>query len=361
MSPHLFIQPMDVLLFRDGRPFSAGSDHHAESMFPPYPSVIQGAIRSYQLARLGVDLHNRADIENVVGKPNTYGSLHLRGPFLAKKDSQGKITRYFPQPADAQKVSRGVIKQADKPRILPANVGTNSPTPMLIGWNDPPQKGESGLWLTEESLYQYLDGKAVKTIPETDLFITENRFGIGTNSTTGTTLQGALYEVSFVRLQQSVGLLVEMEGDGYDTWDQTGVLQLGGESRSATYEVVTLPPLQPPPFSIPRRFKLYFATPTYFSKGWIPSSWNLFFDGQIILQAAAVGRYESVGGVNLAHDPKRPDELHRPSRRYVPAGSVYYFSQEGSETVRFKPSLIQKAITEIGAEIGYGQIILKEW
>lgn len=45
----LFMQAEDVLLFRDGRPFNAGSDHEARSLFPPPPSVIQGVLRSHYL------------------------------------------------------------------------------------------------------------------------------------------------------------------------------------------------------------------------------------------------------------------------------------------------------------------------
>ena len=78
MSSQLFIRPVDVWLFRDGRPFSAGSDHRAESLFPPYPSVIQGAIRSYQLALKNVDLQDRDAIIQTVGTPFDYGSLRLR-------------------------------------------------------------------------------------------------------------------------------------------------------------------------------------------------------------------------------------------------------------------------------------------
>ncbi len=46
MTTSLLIEPLDVLLFRDGRPFSAGMDHLAGSVFPPLPSTIAGFIRS---------------------------------------------------------------------------------------------------------------------------------------------------------------------------------------------------------------------------------------------------------------------------------------------------------------------------
>ncbi|MFN3533317.1 MAG: type III-B CRISPR module-associated Cmr3 family protein, partial [Candidatus Brocadia sp.] len=30
----IFIEPNDVLMFRDGKPFSGGDDHYARSTFP---------------------------------------------------------------------------------------------------------------------------------------------------------------------------------------------------------------------------------------------------------------------------------------------------------------------------------------
>src|SRR5690606_5208459 len=80
----LFLEPVDVWLFRDGRPFDALSDHRAESIFPPYPTVMQGAIRSHHLVVKGVDLSDRAAIEAAVGTATDFKGLRLRGPFIAK-------------------------------------------------------------------------------------------------------------------------------------------------------------------------------------------------------------------------------------------------------------------------------------
>ena len=52
---HLFAEPADVLLVRDGRPFSAGDDHHATGPFPPPPSAVYGALRSACLAQANAD------------------------------------------------------------------------------------------------------------------------------------------------------------------------------------------------------------------------------------------------------------------------------------------------------------------
>src|SRR5688572_7311724 len=98
----LFISPEDVWLFRDGRPFDAASSHRARSLFPPYPSVMQGVIRSHQLVLKDVNFNDQASkatIEKTVGTADDYGSLRMRGPFLAIY-MNGKLTRFFPRPAD---------------------------------------------------------------------------------------------------------------------------------------------------------------------------------------------------------------------------------------------------------------------
>ncbi len=44
------INPVDTLLFRDGKPFSMGENTWPDTVFPPYPSVIYGALRSTYFA-----------------------------------------------------------------------------------------------------------------------------------------------------------------------------------------------------------------------------------------------------------------------------------------------------------------------
>ncbi|MGQ9556098.1 MAG: type III-B CRISPR module-associated Cmr3 family protein, partial [Anaerolineae bacterium] len=62
-------------------------------------------------------------------------------------------------------------------------------------------------------------------------------------------------------------------------------------------------------------------------------------------------RYESIGGFDWATGDQKA------AKRYVPAGSVYYFKGQG----QLKAGLTQNAITDWGAEIGFGQIIIAKW
>jgi CRISPR-associated protein Cmr3 len=364
MSVQIFLTPVDVWLFRDGKPFSAGSDHRAESRFPPYPTVLQGAIRAYELALKKIDLHDKGAIEHAVGKSYEFGNLRLKGPYLtkwdkAKGDEPIILNRYFPQPVDAISVSQEghTLRKVDPPKSPPGNIKTSCPTPALLGLAEPLLKGENGLWLSQIALIKYLEGETVTAIPAAELFLRESRFGIGIDAPTATTREGLLYETEYVRPGQGVGLLADF--NGFEGWPANGVLQLGGEARAAIFDL-SVPALPYPelPKTFPKHFKVYFATPTYFRNGWLPEAWSDFFTGDVRLVSAAVGRYESQGGIDLMADPHSAT-MHRPSRRFVPAGSVYYF--ESANAVTLKEGLIQNAITEFGAEIGFGQIVIKEW
>src|SRR5690606_36938032 len=115
--------------------------------------------------------------------------------------------------------------------------------------------------------------------------------GISRNEKTGSSWEGFLYSARFVSLKKDCGLVVGIEDD-FD-WSQSGVLALGGESRPAYYEK-SQPKAewQAPVEPLPRRFKLYFSTPTYFANGWFSENWGDFFEPAPTLVAAAIGRYQ---------------------------------------------------------------------
>ncbi|MBN1813839.1 MAG: CRISPR-associated protein Cmr3 [Anaerolineae bacterium] len=349
----LFIEPVDVWLFRDGRPFDAGSDHRAQSLFPPYPTVMQGILRSHHLVVHAIDLQDQDAIEKAVGTATAYKRLRLRGPFVARREGS-KIVRYFPAPLDA--AQREGTLQALVPRDKTVvGVKTSVPTSLLL-WDDGPrQKHKSAQWLSNDNLVRYLDGEVVPVTNGESLFRRESRFGIGLDTTTKTTRQeaggGLFYEVEFVRPCSNVGLDVEV--DGLEGWPSTGMLRMGGEGHAGYFQPSDAAILPMPPVPLPRHFKVYFATPTYFEDGWQPRTWSRFFAGGVHPVAAAVGRYESIGGFDIAAGE------HKAARRYVPAGSVYYFESEKGATVR--QDLINGAITDTGAEIGFGQVIIRGW
>ncbi|MCX7683496.1 MAG: type III-B CRISPR module-associated protein Cmr3 [Anaerolineae bacterium] len=348
----LFLEAVDVWLFRDGKPFDAKSDHRARSLFPPSPLVMQGGIRSHYLTVKGVNLSDPKAIADLVGTAEDYKGLRLRGPFVAKREND-RFVRYFPVPADAAPCDDGHL-QAARPLRPDGSVLTNAPDDLLLLLWSPacePTKKEFGQWLTEDDLRRCLKGEAVKAVRSSDLFTFEPRLGIARDDARRTTQEGMLYEVEFVRPTNGVGLWLDLEG--YADWPASGVLRIGGEGRAARFEQVESIPWPQVPDPLPSSFKLYFATPTYFDQGWRPAAWSDFFDGDVQLVAAALNRYQTLGGYDWAAGAQKT------ARRYVPAGSVYYFRCNGS--ARLKPGLVQSAVTHYGAEIGFGQLIMTEW
>ncbi len=353
----LFLQAVDVWMFRDGKPFDVGGGYRAESMFPPFPFTIQGALRSHELVVAGVDVKDQDAIEVHVGTRDDLRGFKVRGTFVAEH-KDGRLEIYLPIPANAvaDKGKGGWV--CLKPTLPPANVQSSSQLPQLF-W---PEETEAikhhgfGDWLSLTEWEDFWRGKAVKGKATRDLFVREPRFGIEINDKRRTVEEGQLYEAEFIRPQKGVGLLVEADGFIQAGW-QSGFLRLGGEAHAATYETIANLSWPTIPNPLPMRFAVCFITPTFFEAGWQPKNgdWSRFFDGPVTLLSAAFGRYQSLGGFDWAkfRRSRKDAEEHNPAKPDLPAGAVYFFETSG-ETV-----LKTEAITDEGADIGLGRILIQ--
>ncbi len=352
-----FLEAEDVLFFRDGRPFNAGEEHHAASRFPPAPSVIQGVFRSHYLLQQGIPLDDRTRIRQAVGDGEDFKGLRLSAPLLARWEKDGRLTRFFPTPADAGVVKGDAEKDLIQPRRLIETAFTSladSGLKYLLAAppENEPEKGDVGAFLNEADFADYFfSAKPVKTAHHSELFEREARLGIQLEGGSRSTKDGMLYEAEFIRPCEGVGLLVEM--DGLPGFPPSGVMRAGGEGRALRYRAV-----QPPSFTVkvgqagqvlPETFKVYWVSPGWFEGGWKPQDWSMFFDGKVEVVAAAVAGYEVIGGYDLFEGKQKP------ASRWLPAGSVIYFRSEGGAVLK------QAALTERGAPIGYGQIVIGEW
>jgi CRISPR-associated protein Cmr3 len=377
---HLFIRPLDVLLFRDGRPFDAENDHLARSVFPPLPSVTQGMIRSRYLASKDIDLSDQAAIRGAVGTSTDYGVLRLRGPFVRK---DGDL--YVPVPADAYCLK---ADETNKYRVAsairrPADAVSNRGNlPYLIA---PPRRVEPikympGLVSIRELRKHYLSerqGDAFEDIPAKSVYVTEMRYGNGIVGSRKAVDTGKLYQVGYIRLSPGAGLHLDVVEHWSDWTETSGISALGGESRLAAFEespIDAAAAMPEPPTRIEQapnvmqkpqadgviRFKLLLTTPGYFEDGWQPrgGDWTKHFDGpgvsSVKLAAAAVTRAVSMGGFDQAQ------RKHKPAVRYVPAGSVYYF--EAGQPVVLRRAWLTDAQddNELG-HIGFGQVLAGGW
>lgn len=358
----LFIEPTDVWLFRDGRPFDAGSDHRAASLFPPPPSVIQGALRAAYVAFQGATMDDYVEgklsnIERAIGKPGEEPPFTLRGPFIGVRVNATTVERYLPIPADA--TPSGECFRALVPTRPSEGVLTNLPEGLEYllykpKRNDPQSDDKPHkpfTWAKASAVIAYLQaeslGQAIINFSDcktdADLFVRENRFGVGLDYEARRYQEHALYEAEFIRVQPNVGLDIEVENLELP---REGLLKLGGEGHCARFEQVTPFDLSTP--KVGAHFKLYFATPAYFDDGWKPrAGWSEFFgENPPRLVAVALPRYEARGGFDLFH------QAHKAARRFVPAGSVYYFVSKHAL------QLVKPNVTHYGAEMGFGQVLL---
>jgi CRISPR-associated protein Cmr3 len=371
----IVIRPMDVWLFRDGKPFRAGEDHAAETLFPPSPFTLQGAIRTKVLADKGVNLaefakNGERNPDPDVGYGENFGKLRLRGPLLMRcKD--GKWERLIPMPTDVVKVgNRYELLRPNLNLPFTTNLPENLPDKSLqLLWARTGERiSEAKGWLPESEWERYLQGQAPEQVVTSGkLFTFEPRFGIAIDADKGTTQEAMLYQARFVRLTKETALWAEVDGVSLN---EGGFLRFGGEGRAAVYEALSqqesLRPLSQFNFaSNSNRFKVVLVTPAWFSGGWQPKDgdWSKVFGASVQLVGAAIPRPLLLGGFDVAKG------VPKPMRAFVPAGAVYFF--EADEPVQFPDDFAftetpdevsrQNDNANAWAQIGLGAVLIGVW
>jgi CRISPR-associated protein Cmr3 len=380
----IFIEPIEPLLFRTGRPFDAGQDNFAESLFPPTPETLQGAVR----ATVAAYWHPQKNIAEAfkedgltqrIGDQQSYGRFRITGLGLgryAKTDPQ-TIECLFVPPAHIMKAGMSLHRLI--PRPFEKSVTSNFPdardfylAPKSMSEDAIPNDDLKPLdgWLTKRDLDDALgrgDITSIKPVKRTDIYLEEPRLGIGIQRGTKAAEEGYLYQVVMIRMNPNpqhdyiYGFVVDIQltpaspGDAPLTDAQTqqelhlpdaGWMTIGGEQRPAHFRILPTPP--GPTTKPPRkRSLLYLATPAVLDDGWKPSSKLAPLDTPL---TAAITRYEPIGGWKL--DPRHAGGGQKAIRRCVPAGSVYFFD---------KPLPSLPAFTQHDIEIGYGIYFEGEW
>lgn len=391
----LFIEPTETLLFRKGRSFEAGDGNFAESMFPPTPETIQGALRAAIAAQsnpngtLAEAFERRNgneenDLVRLIGNREYYGRFRITGFTLGQRKKNGKITRLFPSPANLLRDGKALIqllpqKETGVVSNLPDDINQGEIRYLLPPKNSDIKNKLKPLegWITESGLQKLLRHR---TLPKEDEIISnhqiyefESRVGIGMENSTKTTKEGLLYSAQMVRMKPDFGFVVdihlskdagsaknsEREIELIDDTKSLAALEsylhkswltLGGERRTAYVEVLedSQQPKESPLLEQDRKGNmLYLATPTYFSQGWLPDHWPQ----NATLVSAALNHYQPIGGWKL--EPGHYGGASKDMRRCVPAGSIYFFK----ETIDFPQPLIQNvsnAQDNYGWQIGYG-------
>jgi len=406
----LWIRPVDVWLFRDGKPFSAGQDHAARSFFPPTPLTVKGAqgvsFAQYK-AQNTAEAVRAKELIGSFKKILETGQFAMRGPTVGLDISEAQdgsaITPLYPVPADLllerrkQQLCNG---KTEKVRIafhiaapnpdaaitsdLQAETGVYPPTVDVQLDDDSELEQLDNHWIAADAFGKYLDNTvlAVKSLEPDDkknspdllfalwseevrifssssLHNSDYRFGVALNAETRYRQDGQLYQVEFVKLRDRVGLLTEVNGiDANDI--PTGRFSIGGENRQGILKHLPLDNLKktlPAGHNVSGKFKIIFLTPAYFEKGWEPSSWQKLLNADQPIQpvSAALYRPQLIGGWNTA--AHRPRTMHR----YVSPGSVYYFDI-GDAELSLPPALTENPHEiENAGKIGFGQYAVGVW
>jgi CRISPR-associated protein Cmr3 len=228
----IYLQPTDVLFFRDGRPMGGSLAGHTAAW--PLPDVTNHALHAalHRAGLGGVHGHDHINAkgESAAKDNRKFGSLVTAGPFPALGGT-GNLPDaprwFFPRPKDAQ--LNGSIQVTHKPVYSLAADGNddpwiNSSLPNPLGYavvnTHPPSKDAGGEpWISQAAFDAYLRGQVFQPKPEdgphflrdTDLADTEHQIGIGINPETGTVAESQFYSAHYLRLREKVrlGLIAE--------------------------------------------------------------------------------------------------------------------------------------------------------
>jgi CRISPR-associated protein Cmr3 len=338
------LTPLDVLLFRECKPFSPGEGSWAKGLFPPMPITVFQALRSLTDDRSSSDLKQRR-------------SLEFMGPFLVDPDNQlwlptpkdlrvyyekrgdrkssqnnwQEVVQLVPMSSDDDWIASGSLQ----PLIVPKGLQSKATEPKLITADN---LGPPHPWIRVEILQQYLAGESLANVePESfcknpwDIQILPH-IHMESDRRQVKQEQGYFTEVA-VRMQSGWKFLVGISAELPDS-----VVRLGGEGHRAMVAHTTIDDtldelLQSPPPSGDAGAIAYLLTPGLAeqsgstSYGAIPSAWP---GGGLI--GCATDKAILWGGISQIRRKKQgvasePEFALSPQRAFIPPGSVYIFDK----------------------------------
>ena len=345
------INPLDTLFFRDGKPFTMGEDIWTNSIFPPHPSVIYGALRTaYFAAHIN-------ELEKANEEDDPTKGLKIKGIYLKISN---KI--YFPLPQDCVKKKDG--KEGESFVLLPSSAEefiSNYPKldKILTSSNNKVENIQNAV-LSKSTFEEYLNGKTdnVYYLKIDNYIINEPKIGIARSSKTHSSKEGMLYRVDMKRFEnkkeEKMSIVIDFDGPDLP---KKGVMKLGGEGKAVKYNNYEGENIN---INFPKfkedatQFKIVLTTPAIFKSGWLPE-WidektlvGEFNGLKIKLLTAAIGKPIHIGGFDMKE--KKP----KPMFKAVPAGSVYYFELINGNIDEVKNTFHQKAISDIYPKQGFG-------
>lgn len=354
------LTPADAWFFRDGYPFNAGEDQGArETIFPPYPPTVVGAIRAALARSRGWNGHGpwNGALTPVLGDGDDLGALSFRGPFLCK---DGELLFVMPRHV-AGHVEDGVFKP--KTFLVPGEVMTTDAgevqfpalPPEFRGIKTAVPKHPEGYFVTASGMSRILQGERPmpdECVPAKALYRIEERIGIKRDEKKHTTGEASMYAPRHVRLMEGVSLAVLVTGVPSD-WAIPPLFPMGGESRLAACAAINPPPSFPPKAPAGGKCLRIALTPCRFTgQSWwgagpgdAASALSEGLSGRVV--SAAIDRPLGIGGWDFKRKGPRSMLPH------VAPGAVWWL--ENSED-----SAAHRMLGEC-TEYGFGMTLTGVW
>lgn len=367
----VLLDPLDVLFFRDGRPFNAANRVVSGS---PVPQTAAGAIRRALLGATGFKFSDiRSGSGTIVDQLRSAGAdtaildAKFRGPWFARVSTQQATETgepFFACPVNLR------TKKNDSDCWL-VGMPRNTDKHPLAGWNhadglwpiefsaDPDPKFEPKM-LTFSGLSKYMaavaNGGSLELANETDyvkldrLSALDYRVGIGIDPKSLTTIKRELYGIGLLSLQSDIQLYLEVELPERLAKHVNGMaIPLGGEGKYVGAKRVGACRFPSLDTQSSQTF-CYLATPTFLSERKIPNR-PLPPESCGKLRAAASERGQAVSGWDVARGGPRG------TRFAVPAGAVYFFEDAGKPDGLMEESDQKQALLQEG----WGFAIQRTW
>ncbi len=390
MTAYRFLQPVDVLFLRGNKLFGDPGSF-GESLVPPWPSVVAGALRSRMLADAAIDLpaFARGKVQHPqLGTPESPGSFTVTGFHLARRAASGDCEPLMPLPADLV-VSEGDDDTLTVRGLAPLDLDarglmSSASLPLLpVLAEETRSKPASGYWLTADGWAAYCAGQAITPatglVHSRQLWSLDARVGVGLDAGTRSVADGRLFSVQAVAMTQrqgasdfDTGFLVSVDGADLPT---EGLLRLGGDGRAVSIHAVPNPPAtatHADTMLAQQRCRLVLTSPGLFQaegQGWLPVGTTRATDGSYRfdlhgvtgrLVAAAIPRAEVISGWDLARwQPK-------PALKAVPTGSVYWLdaleaSPEALQTLTASGLWADPLSPDSRRAEGYNRLVIAPW
>jgi len=359
----LLIRPLDVLLFREPRPFDP-TDSASSTL--PLPRTLAGMIRTHFMRAAGLTPQTMHALRQ--RQPDHwFVRYQVRGPWFCHHPGQGSPLPLVPLPADLayrrQQASLTRLRPLtpDDARLLPA-WRPSHPGLLPLWARSADGKPSTGHYLTLAGLADYLADRNLspsQLCPSDELFVLEERTGIGVDASSQTAAESRIYSVRMLRLRPGIRFYAELllpdNAPSPEALFPSGLtLPWGGEGRRA--DITRTSPVSWPtaPPCQGRRLSLL-ITPGVFHNAQYP--WKPQERGQLL--AAAVGKPLAVSGWDMAGVAEHGHRQRpRPTRYAVPAGAVYLWQTSHERTPPVVESLCDKPEDR---DNGWGLALTGSW